>query len=210
MTDEDRRGRIRRAALDVFLRYGYRRTTMGDIAREVGVSRPALYLAFPGKEAVFREVVEVGLDEILRDIEAGLDAHAALTDRLRHVFELSSVRSFEMVSRAPAAGELIGASFDFVSDVFERYSQRLAKILADVIRAAVPEPDALQPSAAARARVMVAAAHGFKSQAKTTSEMRGLLDDLVRMTVAGLPVASPRPADATSRSRARARRRRSP
>jgi AcrR family transcriptional regulator len=41
------------AAGEVFLRYGYARTTMGDIAKAAGMSRPALYLLFPGKEQVF-------------------------------------------------------------------------------------------------------------------------------------------------------------
>ena len=44
-----RRERLVKVALDVFLRYGHARTTMADIAREAGISRPALYLMFPGK-----------------------------------------------------------------------------------------------------------------------------------------------------------------
>lgn len=174
--------------MEVFLRYGYRRATMDDIAREVGVSRPALYLVFSSKEAVFRDVVEAGLDEILRDIEAGLRAQSSLAARLRHVFEVSSVRSFEIVSRSPAASELMESSFDFASDVFERYSRRRVDIVTNVIRAAVAEPNALQPSAEVRARIMIAAAHGFKSEARDTQDMRALVHDLVRMTVAGLPV----------------------
>src|SRR3546814_16147684 len=38
------------AAADQFIRYGFARTTMGDIARASDMSRPALYLLFPGKE----------------------------------------------------------------------------------------------------------------------------------------------------------------
>jgi hypothetical protein len=61
-------------------------------------------------------------------------------------------------------------------------------IVTNVIRAAVAEPNALQPSAEVRARIMIAAAHGFKSEARDTQDMRALVHDLVRMTVAGLPV----------------------
>ncbi len=201
MTDEKRR-KIREAALLVFLRYGFRRATMDDIAREVGVSRPALYLVFPSKEAVFRHVVEVGLDEVLQEIEAGLRDQGSLVARLRHVFEIHSVRSFELVARSPAADELMGASFDFVSDVFERYSRRLADVLADIIRGAVAEPDALEPPAEVRARIMIAAAHGFKTAARDAGDMRTLVHDLIRMTVAGLPVAA-EAAESPRRSRRR-------
>src|SRR3546814_1937855 len=45
------------AAADQFIRYGFARTTMGDIARAADMSRPALYLLFPGKEELFEAAV---------------------------------------------------------------------------------------------------------------------------------------------------------
>jgi AcrR family transcriptional regulator len=171
----------------MFMRYGYRRVTMDDIARQVGISRPALYLTFPGKEAIFRDVVAMGHEELLHEIEAGLPDQHSLSAQLVHVFELWSVRTFDMVARSPAADELMTSSYDFAGDVFERAAQRLARIVTDLIRAAVAKPDALQPPAAVRARIVIAAAHGFKSAARDTQDMRTLVHDLVRMTVAGLP-----------------------
>ena len=41
------------AAGILFARFGYRRTSMDDIAREVGVAKGTLYLYFPSKEALF-------------------------------------------------------------------------------------------------------------------------------------------------------------
>jgi AcrR family transcriptional regulator len=186
--DDERRRRVRQAAMEVFLRYGYRKVTMADIARGVGVSRPALYLLFPNKEAVFRDMVQAGLDDLVERIEAGLPGRNSLAARLSHVFEVSSVGSFALVARAPAAQELMSASFDFVRDLFERHERRLAAILVRLLRDAVSRPEELEPPAPARARVMLAAAHGFKAMAKDVGEMKALVDALVRMTVAGLPV----------------------
>ena len=45
------------SATDVFSRFGYARTTMGDIAAKAGMSRPALYLLFPDKQAAFDRVI---------------------------------------------------------------------------------------------------------------------------------------------------------
>jgi AcrR family transcriptional regulator len=185
MSDE-RRQRILNAALAVFMRYGYRRATMDDIAREVGISRPALYLSFSGKEDLLRAVVEVGQDDMLREIQAGLSAHASLEAQLLHVFEVWSVRPFEMVARSPAASELMGGSFDFAKDVFERGAERLAKVIADTIRAAVGKPRAQQSAPEVVARIMIAAAHGFKSAARDAQDLRDLVRDLVRLVVAGV------------------------
>jgi AcrR family transcriptional regulator len=187
--DKDKRGRICEAALEVFLRFGYRKVTMDDIARGAGMSRPALYLVFPNKESVFREVVRVGLDKLLDDIERGLPGRRTLAEQLTHVFHVSSVGSYELVARAPAAAELLHASFDFVGELFEQYDRRLAEILERVLRAAARDPDGLRPPAAARARVLIAAARGFKSLAEDADDLKRLVSDLVQMTVAGLPGA---------------------
>jgi AcrR family transcriptional regulator len=60
MSGEDGKGRIEQiaeAALRLFARYGYKRTSMDDIAREAGVARATLYLHFKGKDDVFRAML---------------------------------------------------------------------------------------------------------------------------------------------------------
>jgi AcrR family transcriptional regulator len=49
-----RRDDIVRVAIGVFLRYGYARTTMRDIAQATGLTRPTLYLTFPTKSESLR------------------------------------------------------------------------------------------------------------------------------------------------------------
>ena len=41
----------------MFLRYGFRKTSMDDVARAAKLSRQGLYLHFPNKDLLFREVV---------------------------------------------------------------------------------------------------------------------------------------------------------
>lgn len=50
------RARIVEAAQRLFLTKGYRRTTMDDIAQELGVSKGALYLYYRSKVDVLREI----------------------------------------------------------------------------------------------------------------------------------------------------------
>ena len=53
-----RRDAILDAAYQAFARYGYRRTSMEEIARGTGMSRASLYLQFANKEEIFRALVE--------------------------------------------------------------------------------------------------------------------------------------------------------
>jgi AcrR family transcriptional regulator len=54
---DQRRGQIVEGASKVFLQYGYRQSTLDEIARKAEVSRPALYQYFADKADIFREVV---------------------------------------------------------------------------------------------------------------------------------------------------------
>lgn len=52
-----RADQIADAALRLFARYGYKRSSMDDIAREAGLAKATLYLHFKGKDDVFRAMV---------------------------------------------------------------------------------------------------------------------------------------------------------
>src|SRR5216684_4186954 len=60
------------AAVGVFARYGYRKTSMDDVARAAGVSRQGLYLSFANKEELFRRAVEHSLSNQLASAIAAL------------------------------------------------------------------------------------------------------------------------------------------
>src|SRR5258708_11264312 len=60
------------AAVGVFARYGYRKTSMDEVARAAGVSRQGLYLQFANKEELFRKAVEQSLNSQLKAAIAAL------------------------------------------------------------------------------------------------------------------------------------------
>lgn len=49
--------RLFEAAAELFARYGFRKTSIDDITRAAGVSKGAMYLEFPSKEALFEALV---------------------------------------------------------------------------------------------------------------------------------------------------------
>jgi AcrR family transcriptional regulator len=90
-----RRGEILDAALSVFAEKGYASGSMRDIAARVGVTEPALYRHFPGKQALFLALVRVAAGRLRDDGLALLDdirpeslragIAAALADRRRAI-----------------------------------------------------------------------------------------------------------------------------
>jgi AcrR family transcriptional regulator len=60
------------AAVAVFARYGFRKTSMDEVARAAGISRQGLYLQFANKEELFRKALVHSLDSQLRAAVAAL------------------------------------------------------------------------------------------------------------------------------------------
>ena len=62
------REKIIEVAKKVFAKYGYRRTTLSDIADELGVTAPALYRYFPSKKELFKECIRSVANEVIGKI----------------------------------------------------------------------------------------------------------------------------------------------
>jgi TetR/AcrR family fatty acid metabolism transcriptional regulator len=79
------RERIVAAARRRFETYGYRRTSIAEIARDAGIAVGTVYRYFPGKEAIFLAVVEDLNDAWLAESRRALDGPGTATDRLQRL-----------------------------------------------------------------------------------------------------------------------------
>ncbi|MBT2501297.1 TetR/AcrR family transcriptional regulator [Curtobacterium sp. ISL-83] len=82
-----RRDAVLDSAIQVFVRFGYRKTSMDDVARAAGLSRQGLYFLFDSKPVLFREAVERALERDLVVIAEVLEDGRPLQVRLLAAFE---------------------------------------------------------------------------------------------------------------------------
>src|SRR3954447_16324517 len=83
MGSTPRRDRVLAVALEVFGRFGFRKTSMDEVARAADISRQGLYLYFASKEALFRAAVRQELDTALAEASHCLDEeNVAFDDRV--------------------------------------------------------------------------------------------------------------------------------
>ncbi len=75
------------AAMKLFTQFGYRRTSMDDIAREAGVAKGTLYLYFSGKAEVFRAMQQRNFDDAMSRCDAAEAAASTFEDRLAGVLD---------------------------------------------------------------------------------------------------------------------------
>ena len=82
-TDSARQEHVLSVALEVFGRYGFRKTSMDEVARAADISRQGLYLYFASKEELFRAAVRQELGTALIEASRCLDEEdVALEDRV--------------------------------------------------------------------------------------------------------------------------------
>ncbi len=83
-----RRDAVLESALVTFARYGYRKTSMEEVAQAAHISRPGLYFLFDSKEALFRAAVTRSLEADIAAVERILDStDQPLAERLLKSFD---------------------------------------------------------------------------------------------------------------------------
>jgi AcrR family transcriptional regulator len=180
-----RRSYVVAAATEVFRRYGFARTTMGDIARAAGLSRPTLYAAFPDKPAIFEAVISDLVDVELARIRSGNRRRTALPAQLRYACEHWMSTGYEIISANPDASDLFDDRFPAVQAGNTAFEALLVELIEPATRSS-----GLEVSPHDLARMMTSAMQGFKRRAATKTELDRLLDTCLRVTLAAL--AAPR------------------
>jgi len=109
----NRRRRILDAALAVFSRRGYRDASVDEIAAEAETSKGGVYFHFPGKQVIFRALLDLSARRLLdrveeaiaRETEPVAKADAALLTVLRAFAEHRALARLFMVEALSAGGE---------------------------------------------------------------------------------------------------------
>ena len=83
-TPEERPAQILEAAFAEFGEHGLANARLDDIARRAGVAKGTIYLYFPNKEALFREMVRTTMIARIEEAEQELELHdGCAVDQLR-------------------------------------------------------------------------------------------------------------------------------
>jgi AcrR family transcriptional regulator len=173
--------RVIAGATDVFLRYGFARTTMGDIAERVSISRPSLYLLFANKEEVFAAVIRRLNDNQLAAIRAALPGLPTLHAKVLFACETWGAHGVDLMTAHPDAKDLFDLSFAPVQEIYLKFQTLLAELLDGPAAAS-----ALGVKPALLARLVTYAMRGFRETASNGRDMRRLIALQVSLLLAAL------------------------
>lgn len=95
------------AAVEVFSRYGMRKSTMGDIAEKAGVSRQTLYSTYSNKEEILNAAICHAAQKTVADIEADWENCSTIADKLDVFFEHAILFYFRQIRAMPDYKDLL-------------------------------------------------------------------------------------------------------
>jgi AcrR family transcriptional regulator len=179
--DPERRRRVLDAALRVFARYGFRKTSMDEVARAADISRQGLYFYFGGKEELFREALAKMMEDGLAAVDIALAGSAPIGERLTQAMTAWHGRSAGATGEN--ADELLARSVALLGDMMARYGEVVLERLTAAI-AAAPLAQKLATrglTPADAARTLNYCGLGLKHEKITRTEFKARLGAAVRL-----------------------------
>lgn len=123
---DGKEGQILDAAAKVFARYGFRKTTMGDIVREAGVARATVYKYFGSKDEVFTAALHREFRAIVAAVRKAVEGGGTARERLRAglLTHMDEIRHRRIV---------LQVTLEAWVDIMSRWKEQMVEMVGDVM-----------------------------------------------------------------------------
>jgi AcrR family transcriptional regulator len=122
----ERENQIIEAAVKCFSSAGYHKTTMDDIAKEVGLSKGSLYRYFKNKKQLFLEILNWYAEPWEEQLEQAISGFGTASEKLRMMIMMSAEVTLKLEMQ-----ELARITLDFYSAM--RFDQEVNEALQETI-----------------------------------------------------------------------------
>jgi len=176
---------ILKAASLCFARYGYEKTTLDDIGRQVRLNKASLYYYFKNKESIYTEVIYRETDDFLNSVVEKLSSVAGcreklivyFTERLQYIetalnFKQLSADSVQKI--APLFGEVYNR-------IIEKEAASLARILDECVKTGEIVPCETRRVARNILTITEAVTNKIDCQVETPEAYRKALEEITFM-----------------------------
>ena len=189
-----RHGDVRQKILDAaehrLWHYGFKKTTIDEIASDAGVGKGTVYLYFEGKEDIGLAIIANYKEKDLREIEAiAHDPDRTPPQKLKEMLQHTILTAYRKCQDSPAMLELVVAVKPHIRAHVQPFTEREYTLLADVMEegnrlGVFDVPDTLRA-----ARTLKTMCLGFLPPypcASSPDEIASEISHIVDLTVRGL------------------------
>lgn len=184
------KAQIVEVARKIFTRYGFRKTTMEEIAGASSMGKSSIYYYFPSKEDIFKAVVEKEALELKVQLAKTLQTGESPMQKLKAyiLFRLHHVRT--LGNFYAALNEESLSHFGFIMDIRKKFDEDEMKVVQDILEEGLRDGSFQIHNSAIGAIAISTMMKGLELPLLLSDDHktdRGeLLDDLIRVLFYGI------------------------
>jgi AcrR family transcriptional regulator len=184
------RGQIVGVARKIFTRYGFKKTTMEEIAAATHKGKSSIYYYFQSKEDIFRAVVEKEADELKEQLDRALRTDASPLEKLKAyiLFRLHHLRTLK--NFYAALNDEYLSHLGFILEIRQNFDQEELQLVKEIIEEGMTDGSFQITSSEIGAIAIATMMKGLELPLLLSQEHKTdreeLLDDLIRVLFYGI------------------------
>lgn len=171
--------RILSAAYGVFIRFGFKRTTMGDLAAAAEMSRPSLYASYCNKTEIFRALVKGCFEQVVQQTEEGLSNCLDVEQQLTVLMDAWVIGPYKEVQSSSEAGDIFEAGYSLAQDIRQYFKSIYAEQISVVLKQLNTTLDL-----SSMAHLMANASLGLTREVESQEELENQLKEMRKIYLA--------------------------
>ncbi|WP_233237047.1 TetR/AcrR family transcriptional regulator [Bordetella sp. LUAb4] len=132
--DHNVREQIVQAANEHFSRYGYAKTTVSDLAREIGFSKAYIYKFFDSKQAIGEAICAGCLSQVMDEVVQATRGAGTATERFRRLFLTLVEQSARLFFEDRKLYEIAAHSVSEKWESSRAYEKQIQALLTGILR----------------------------------------------------------------------------
>ena len=180
---------ILKAAQEIFSKYGYKKTTLDDIARYIGKGKSALYYYYKNKEEIFHAVLEYEVNQLRDELFNVLAAENNPQDKLRRYILKRMELFHNMVNFYGAIQQEYLENLSVIERIRRQYDEQELEMISEIIKTGVDQGKFVSKNISLTASAIISAMKGFEydfSKEKNMQKVENDIDKLLDILFYGL------------------------
>jgi AcrR family transcriptional regulator len=179
-------------ATHIFSKFGFKKTTIDDIAQKLGKGKSSIYYYFKSKEEIYKEVINREMNILTGDIrKMVIDTDDHPTDKLRNYVLIRMQYLQELVNFNEALKNDYLQNFAFVEKIREKYDRQEHTMIRQILQEGVDQDVFNLKDLDFAAMTFVTAMKGlelalFIKNEYSMDELKERLDEMLRIIFYGL------------------------
>lgn len=178
------------AAGKIFNQYGFKKTTMDDIAFAAGKGKSSLYYYFKNKEQVFEAVVEYEAEQLKTEIYTAINGAANPTEKLRMYIQARMKRFVSRGNLYTALTDNFLITFTFIEKIRNRHRKWELETLQKILRNGIDLKEFKPMNIEFISNALLIAMIGFEKpllrQTESAQEFEHKINEVVNMMFYGI------------------------